>query len=50
MILSLVSFALSCIVSLILGLVSLVLGYISYRSVRILVTIKEQVVAAKIVI
>jgi hypothetical protein len=31
------------------GLVSLVSGYISHQSVEILVTVKEQVVAARIV-
>jgi hypothetical protein len=44
------SFVLGYIVSLASGLVSLVLGYIGYRSVGILVTVREQVVAAGIVV
>jgi hypothetical protein len=38
------------LISLVLGLVSLVLGCIGRRSVRILVTIKKQVIAATSVV
>jgi hypothetical protein len=48
-IVSLVSLVLGCVVSFVLGLVFLVSGYVGYRSVRILVTVKKQVVAAGIV-
>jgi hypothetical protein len=48
-IVSLVSLVSGCVVSLASGLVSLVSGYVSHRSVGILVTVEEQVVAAGIV-
>jgi hypothetical protein len=38
------------LVSFVLGLMSLVLGYIRRRSVEILVTVKEQVVVADVVV
>jgi hypothetical protein len=46
---SLVSLVSGRVVSLASGLVSLVSGHVSHRSVGILVTVKEQVVAAEIV-
>jgi hypothetical protein len=38
------------LVSLVLGLVFLVLGCVRYRSVRILVTVRERVITANVVI
>jgi hypothetical protein len=46
---SLVCLVSGCVVSFALGLVSFVLGYVGHRSVKILVTVKKQVVAAGIV-
>jgi hypothetical protein len=49
MMVSLVCLVSGRVVSLVLGLVSLVSGYVSYWSVGILVTVEEQVIAAGIV-
>jgi hypothetical protein len=46
---SLVSLVSGRVVSLVSGLVSLVLGHVGHRSVGILVTVGEQVVAAGII-
>jgi hypothetical protein len=43
------SLASGCVMSLASGIVSLVLGYVGYRSVGILVTVEEQVITAGIV-